>query len=168
VGARVMTRARRVTLAVAVAATVLVAVFVANTWSAPFLGGGHSAPPVSTSARATVATPSGGQAAPPGSPLLGASTGDRPRVARGVRGRAKRVRPNRPVPIAEGEDGCDHRYGRSAVCVPWVLPRSVGGTTSARCAYLRMLGLSALRVHRRDRLHLDSNHDGIACGPHDG
>jgi hypothetical protein len=67
-----------------------------------------------------------------------------------------------PVPIAEGFDGCDHAYGVLRQCVPWNFP-----TGAAGCAWLLARYLRALPVNGRDRHHLDTNHDGIACGPGD-
>jgi hypothetical protein len=69
-----------------------------------------------------------------------------------------------PVPQTPGSDGCDHDYGTAGQCVPWTFPPGVDDTPQARCAWLGVHGYAALPVHGRDRLHLDRNRDGIACG----
>jgi hypothetical protein len=60
-----------------------------------------------------------------------------------------------------GDDGCDHHYsnGNATLCVPWVIPAPSGQA----CAWLLSNGYPALTVYGRDRQHLDTNHDGIAC-----
>lgn len=62
--------------------------------------------------------------------------------------------------VAAHIDGCDHNYGRPGQCVPWTFPP---GTTD-RCEWLLAHGLAALPVVGTDRLNLDANDDGIACG----
>ncbi|MFD3508948.1 hypothetical protein [Nocardia sp. NPDC058666] len=62
-------------------------------------------------------------------------------------------------------DGCDHRYGTAAQCVPWTLPAGI--KNKDHCSWLGEHGLRALRVVGDDRLKLDRNHDGIACGTGD-
>ncbi|MFD3702351.1 hypothetical protein ACFWUP_04330 [Nocardia sp. NPDC058658] len=62
-------------------------------------------------------------------------------------------------------DGCDHRYGTAAQCVPWTLPAGV--KNKDQCAWLAAHGLRSLRVVGEDRLRLDNNRDGIACGAGD-
>ncbi|MFC6012165.1 hypothetical protein [Nocardia lasii] len=61
-------------------------------------------------------------------------------------------------------DGCDHRYGTAAQCVPWTLPAAA---SKDRCGWLRERGLVALPVVGADRLGLDRDRDGIACGKGD-
>jgi hypothetical protein len=60
-------------------------------------------------------------------------------------------------------DGCDHAYGTAGQCVPWTFPAGV----SDRCGWLHAHNFGALPIHGPDRLGLDPNHDGIACGPGD-
>ena len=57
-------------------------------------------------------------------------------------------------------DGCDHDYGTPNQCVPWKIPVSTGRTA---CAWLKANGFGQVRVYGRDRQHLDTNQDGIAC-----
>ncbi|MDH6109390.1 hypothetical protein P3T36_000162 [Kitasatospora sp. MAP12-15] len=68
-----------------------------------------------------------------------------------------------PVRIQAGADGCDHAYGDISVCVPWTLPADAGTAPGDGCRWLLAHGYPALAVHGRDRLHLDTNHDGTAC-----
>lgn len=74
-----------------------------------------------------------------------------------------------PVPVTA--DGCDHAYGDVNVCVPWTFPAAVGTAPGAGCHWLLAHGYPPLAVHGRDRLGLDTDHDGVACdhgdaGPH--
>ncbi|SHG70092.1 hypothetical protein [Streptoalloteichus hindustanus] len=71
--------------------------------------------------------------------------------------------PSVPVDAPEGGDGCDHAYGESHECVPWQFPPG----TENRCDWLRDHGFGPLTVHGRDRHGLDTNGDGVACGPGD-
>ena len=67
-----------------------------------------------------------------------------------------------PRHIHEGwnVDGCDHDYGTANQCVPWKIPASSG---QAPCAWLKANGFGPVRVYYKDRQHLDTNQDGIAC-----
>ena len=80
--------------------------------------------------------------------------------ARGLRG-ARLKLPKGPshVPVAWNVDGCDHDYGGANQCVPWTIPASAGHG----CPWLAAHRFGPLKVHGRDRLGLDTNHDGIAC-----
>ncbi|MGC0314122.1 hypothetical protein [Kitasatospora acidiphila] len=71
------------------------------------------------------------------------------------------------TPVAPNADGCDHHYGALNVCVPAAFPPGVGTTPGARCTWLLQHGYRDLAVHGRDDLGLDTNHDGVACGPGD-
>ncbi|GAA2151031.1 hypothetical protein GCM10009760_46030 [Kitasatospora kazusensis] len=71
------------------------------------------------------------------------------------------------VPVAADADGCDHAYGQINQCVPRAFPAGVQDTPAARCGWLVAHGYHALAVHARDDLGLDSNGDGVACGPGD-
>ncbi len=73
--------------------------------------------------------------------------------------------PSNGVKVEAGIDGCDHRYGTPAQCVPWTLPAGV--KDKDHCVWLREHGLHTLRVVGDDRLKLDKNRDGIACGTGD-
>jgi hypothetical protein len=66
-------------------------------------------------------------------------------------------------PTTAPVDGCDHDYGTANQCVPWNFPANV----TDRCGWLSAHHMSALRIHGRDRLGLDTNHDQIACGKGD-
>ena len=68
------------------------------------------------------------------------------------------------VTIPAGVDGCDHAYGVANQCVPWSFPPG----TANLCGWLAAHGLADLPVHGSDRHALDTNRDGIACGPGDG
>ena len=63
------------------------------------------------------------------------------------------------VTVAWNVDGCDHDYGGANQCVPWAIPAPAG----QRCQWLNAHGFGPLKVYGRDRQHLDTNHDGIAC-----
>jgi hypothetical protein len=63
------------------------------------------------------------------------------------------------VAVAWNVDGCDHDYGTANQCVPWTIPAPAG----QRCQWLAAQGFGPLKVYGRDRQHLDTNHDGIAC-----
>jgi len=71
--------------------------------------------------------------------------------------------PTAPVPFPVG-DGCDHGYGEPNQCVPLQFPPGV----AYGCAWLRAHGFGPLAVHGTDRLGLDPNRDGVACGTGDG
>ena len=71
--------------------------------------------------------------------------------------------PTAPVPFPVG-DGCDHGYGEPNQCVPVQFPPGV----TDGCGWLRAHGFEPLAVHGTDRLGLDPNDDGVACGPGDG
>lgn len=60
-------------------------------------------------------------------------------------------------------DGCDHHYGSNPQCVPWTFPPAV----TDKCGWLAGHGFGPLAVHGVDRQRLDTNGDGVACGPHD-
>jgi hypothetical protein len=80
--------------------------------------------------------------------------------ARGLRGQRLPL-PEGPhhVTVAWNVDGCDHDYGRAGQCVPWTVPAPAG----QGCQWLSAHGFGPLKVRGRDRLHLDANHDGVAC-----
>ncbi|WP_035795233.1 hypothetical protein [Kitasatospora mediocidica] len=67
------------------------------------------------------------------------------------------------APVAATADGCDHAYGDVNVCVPWTFPATAGAAPGAGCRWLLAHGYPALAVHGRDRLGLDTDHDGTAC-----
>ncbi len=72
--------------------------------------------------------------------------------------------PTAPLTVEEGNDGCDHGYGDRNVCVPWRFPPGV----TDYCGWLAAHGYPPLKVRNdRDRHGLDTNRDGIACGPGD-
>jgi hypothetical protein len=66
---------------------------------------------------------------------------------------------SRHIPIGWNVDGCDHDYGTPNQCVPWKIPATAGPA----CAWLKANGFGPVRVYGRDRQHLDTNQDGIAC-----
>ncbi len=68
------------------------------------------------------------------------------------------------VKMAEGYDGCDHAYGEISQCVPWSFPKM---PRAERCTWLLDKGYGRMKVHGRDRHHLDRDKDGIACGKGD-
>jgi hypothetical protein len=67
------------------------------------------------------------------------------------------------ISLLEGLDGCDNAYQTDGVCVPWRLPLNVPNA----CEWLRQVGVTDIQVHGSDRLRLDVNLDGIACGEGD-
>lgn len=75
-----------------------------------------------------------------------------------------------PVPLPADLDGCDHGYGTAGQCVPVVFPPGVGDSTEERCDWLKKHGFKELKVHdkvkpaEKDKLKLDKNKDGVACG----
>lgn len=72
--------------------------------------------------------------------------------------------PTGAVSVAPNIDGCDHDYrGMAGACVPWTFPAGV----TDRCGWLRARGFPPLTVTGTDRLGLDANHDGVACGTGD-
>jgi hypothetical protein len=71
--------------------------------------------------------------------------------------------PTGPVIVPVSVDGCDHGYGERNQCVPWSFPPG----TADGCDWLRANGFGPLVVHGSDRLDLDRDDDGIACGPAD-
>jgi hypothetical protein len=77
------------------------------------------------------------------------------------------TKPRTPFPwdisLLEDLGGCDNAYLTGGVCVPWRLPLNVPNT----CEWLRQFGVTDIQVHGRDRLRLDVNLDGIACGTDD-
>ncbi|KWX00186.1 hypothetical protein TH66_14935 [Carbonactinospora thermoautotrophica] len=84
--------------------------------------------------------------------------------AQRLTGQRKHPAPKRTrVSLPPGYDGCDRAYGEPGQCVPWRFPTGVAD----RCAWLRAHGFDPLPVHGRDRHRLDTNRDGIACGPGD-
>jgi hypothetical protein len=96
-------------------------------------------------------------------PAAAARPGPAPHIldfARGLRG-ARLKLPSGPhhVSVAWNVDGCDHDYGAVSQCVPWTIPTSAGHG----CQWLAAHGFGLLKVHGRDRLGLDTNHDGTAC-----
>jgi len=80
--------------------------------------------------------------------------------ARGLRDKPLK-NPSGPhhVAVAWNVDGCDHDYGTVNQCVPWNIPAPAG----QRCQWLKANGFGPLKVAGRDREHLDTNRDGIAC-----
>ncbi|GAA0688810.1 hypothetical protein GCM10010193_48650 [Kitasatospora atroaurantiaca] len=74
------------------------------------------------------------------------------------------------VPQPVDVDGCDHDYGVIGQCVPVAFPPGVGTSTQERCDWLKAHGFKELKVHNRakaadkDKLKLDKNKDGVACG----
>ena len=88
------------------------------------------------------------------------------KLARGVAmGKIQRP-PNLPNPNVTGSisSGCLIDYGKpGAQCLP---ARARGGA-AVTCAYVVSLFPKGIAVSGRDRLGLDSNRDGIACGPGD-
>ncbi|WP_327064849.1 hypothetical protein [Kitasatospora sp. NBC_01302] len=67
------------------------------------------------------------------------------------------------TPVPATADGCDHAYGDINVCVPWTFPPAAGTAPGAGCRWLLAHGYPPLAVHGRDRLGLDTDHDGTAC-----
>jgi hypothetical protein len=80
--------------------------------------------------------------------------------AHGLRGTRLKL-PHGPhhVAVAWNVDGCDHDYGTTSQCVPWTIPAPAG----QGCQWLAAHGFGPLKVRGRDRLGLDTNHDGTAC-----
>jgi hypothetical protein len=80
--------------------------------------------------------------------------------ARGLRDKPLK-NPSGPhhVGVAWNVDGCDHDYGTVNQCVPWNIPAPAG----QRCQWLAAQGFGPLKVAGRDREHLDTNRDGVAC-----
>jgi hypothetical protein len=122
-----------------------------------------AAVPVVVGATAAAAHPTASLPVPP------SAVGARPAphildFARGLRG-ARLKLPKGPshVTVAWNVDGCDHDYGRANQCVPWTIPAPAGHG----CQWLAAHGFGPLKVRGRDRLGLDTNHDGIACDPGD-
>jgi len=66
----------------------------------------------------------------------------------------------RHIHVGWNVDGCDHDYGTPNQCVPWKIPAS---SEQPACAWLKANGFGPVRVYDRDRQHLDTNQDGIAC-----
>ncbi|WP_214107767.1 hypothetical protein [Acrocarpospora catenulata] len=69
------------------------------------------------------------------------------------------------VAVTAFADGCDRTYGTIAQCVPVSFPKLAKG--ESKCAWLAARGFPPLAVHGKDRQKLDSNQDGVACGPGD-
>jgi len=65
-----------------------------------------------------------------------------------------------PVKILWNEDGCDHDYGTSNMCVPWTIP---GATTEAKCSWLTAHGFVDLTVAGTNRQDLPVNAQGYVC-----
>ncbi|SRR6266566_54783 len=93
--------------------------------------------------------------------------------ARSLRG-ARLKLPKCPshVTVAWNVDGCDHDYGGANQCVPWMIPAPAGSASPGAtpgpppgygCQWLAAHGFGPLKVRGRDRLGLDTNHDGVAC-----
>ncbi|GGK37647.1 hypothetical protein GCM10011591_06590 [Nocardia camponoti] len=72
---------------------------------------------------------------------------------------------NKKVTFPVSVDGCDHRYGTAGQCVPWTFPAGI--KDKERCDWLGKRGLASLKLVGEDRLNLDRNRDGIACGKGD-
>jgi hypothetical protein len=70
------------------------------------------------------------------------------------------------VPVTAFVDGCDHSYGTVAQCVPLTFPKSLTDRRS-KCSWLAARGYGPLTVHGKDRHKLDTDRDGVACGPGD-
>lgn len=76
----------------------------------------------------------------------------------------KPVPSNRLPAPPEGMNGCDPGYGTKSQCVPWHIPPQ----EEDRCAWLKSdKNVSAVKVNGTDRLGLDKNNDGTACGSGD-
>ncbi len=96
-------------------------------------------------------------------------------IAEAVRGTAKKVLPSEVLNEQSQRGGCVKGYGQPGQCLPTQPPvqRGHGGHGSpavpARwtCTDVRLLFKDGLQVDRADRLRLDSNRDGVACGPQD-
>lgn len=84
--------------------------------------------------------------------------------ARGVRtGRVVRQAPPARTPgVTSG--GCAVGYGRPG---DQCLPARAPGDTAVTCAYVRTLFPVGIPVTGADRLRLDTDRDGVACGPRD-
>lgn len=76
-----------------------------------------------------------------------------------------RPSPNNKLPAPPpGMNGCDPGYGSRGQCMPWHIPPQ----EQDRCGWLkRDKSLSALKVNGNDRLAIDRNNDGVACGAGD-
>ncbi|WP_329560767.1 hypothetical protein [Kitasatospora sp. NBC_01266] len=84
--------------------------------------------------------------------------------AQGLNAPVKQAAPQTAsTPVPATADGCDHAYGDINVCVPWTFPPAAGTAPGAGCRWLLAHGYPPLAVHGRDRLGLDTNHDGTAC-----
>lgn len=120
---------------------------------------------------ATRARPVGQSPAPAGGGPAGARTaGTRPAPFTQSFARQPGTRPLAPLPsptaahrVAVNLDGCDRNYGSRKQCVPWRFPPGpVQG-----CEWLAAHGFEPLPVVGTDRHGLDTNRDGLACGPGD-
>jgi hypothetical protein len=79
----------------------------------------------------------------------------------GASAEPKRSGPPASLPRQIEADGCDRHYGEVTQCIPLAFPPGV----TDRCGWLQARGYGPLGVHGEDRQHLDTDADGIACGP---
>lgn len=86
---------------------------------------------------------------PPGAPHTAPSTPGEP------------TPPAHPMPASA--NGCAPGYGEPGQCLPLTFPAGVDGPAE-RCGWLDERGWQPPRVYGRDRLELDTNGDGLACG----
>ncbi|WP_354643335.1 hypothetical protein [Kitasatospora camelliae] len=146
---------------------VLFAAAVAATAAGTTLAGSGSAP---------AAAPAAPAAAQPAAPAAGQASAA-PHVldfAQGLKNSPKKLpAQGTPAPQPPGVDGCDHAYGTAGQCVPAVFPPGVGTSAAERCTWLKDHGLKDVKVKEqknaadKDKLKLDRNKDGIACGAGD-
>lgn len=103
------------------------------------------------------------------------NTGKAP-LAKDVRGTARKVLPSEVLDEESRRGGCVKGYGQPGQCLPKQPPAQRaehaghGAPAALRkwtCTDVRLLFKDGLQVDRADRLRLDSNKDGVACGPQD-
>lgn len=101
----------------------------------------------------------------------GINTG-RTKPARQLRGDKRQVKPTDVLLESSARGGCAKGYGTGAVCLPAVPPSAAkhaghGMTITWTCDEARNVLPSGIKINGKDRLGLDSNGDGTACGPGD-
>jgi hypothetical protein len=83
--------------------------------------------------------------------------------AKAVRGGQKQVAPEDVLPQGRRVNGCAAGYGNAGQCVP----EFSAGQRRTTCGQLKKTFPEGIEVTGTDTLGLDSNDDGLACGPGD-
>ncbi|WP_460366347.1 hypothetical protein [Actinocorallia lasiicapitis] len=70
--------------------------------------------------------------------------------------------PESTASVPANFDGCDHNYGDTGQCVPWVFPDGIEEYAD-KCLWLKLNGFRDVKVRGADRQKLDLDGNKIAC-----